>query len=85
MLQSVPNFTLEEVRNEYAARLLEIAAVTSGGDGHEYVNDVRSALAAIEGAKTGVLEKAVELVLLHIRDGKRLTASCYQQQSHLLT
>jgi hypothetical protein len=70
MLREVPSFKLEDVQSEYTTRLLEIVAITAGTAGMKYIDGVRDTLAAVEGNEgQGVIESAVELVLLHLRDG----------------
>lgn len=59
--------------NERARRLLEVLEVMSGSSGELYAGQVKQALSQLEPGN-GVLDSAIESILLHIRLGEIFTS-----------
>jgi hypothetical protein len=73
-LQTIPSGLNIRDKNEYVTRLLEVLEIQAGEDGELYARLVKDLFgksdAALLGEDPFVLENAVEMVLLHIRNGE---------------
>lgn len=74
-IQGIPLVLTIKAKNEYMIRLLEVIERQSEADGESYAQQLKELFAAVDQEaapeRQPVLETAVEMVLIHIKEGEQ--------------